>query len=629
MTTTFPDKTLLPDDTASLRAAARFVREHDSAALLPLLLPGLAGPDLQALAGHCRFAHAGLLLFPPDADSLRAQLAFCGLAVDTPSHPSVVVRERLARRHGRDPEELDVRILRPQVHGRHGQRRAVEVFALTVPPHSGLEPIAAHERAHQHEAHLAFEIEDPEPLALRGLCAILLRHGARPDGGGYNPHEDGTVLYFTLPADTACDYGRLELYARGDHRDTLAAHLDHPGHAAHADDPYDRARRDGRPPAETLLHLLTGAWTTQALAASARLGLPDVMDTATAYRTEDLARLTGTDCRSLATLLRYLAMLGAVVQEPDPQPVQEPARESGQERGQERGRERGRESDRTQERFRLTELGALLRADTPGSMRSLALMYGGPFYRSFGGLDHAVRTGRPAFDHLFGESHFDHFARDPELGPLFDQSMAASSRMFHPLPGHPVVTAAARAHAPATVVDVAGGNGELLGRILAAHPRLRGILLERPHAVAAARRRLDAAGCGARCDYRAGDFADVPPGGDVYVLSRVLHDWDDDRCREILRHCARAMPAHADLLVVERLLPTDGSPSLATAWDLHMLCNVGGRERRADHYARLLADAGLELVGHSPLPLDAHVLHARRTAAAGAAAVPDPVTRPS
>ncbi|GGZ07642.1 methyltransferase [Streptomyces avidinii] len=596
MTTTFPDKTLLLDDTASLRTAARFVREHDSAALLPLLLPGLDGPDLQALAGQCRFAHAGLLLFPSDTESLRSQLADCGLAVDTQAQPSVVVRERLARRHRRDPAELDVQILRPRVLGCDGEVRAVEVFALTVPPHSGLEPIAAYERTRQHEAHLAFEVEHPETLALRGLCAILVRHGARPDGGGYNPHEDGTVLYFTLPARAACDYRRLELYARGDHRDTLAAHLDHD------------SGRDARQPAETLLHLLTGAWTTQALTAFARLGLPEAMDTRTACRTEDLARLTGTDPRSLAVLLRYLVMLGAVTRVPVPVPVPAPAHEQRMEQVEQEG-------------FRLTELGALLRADTPGSMRPLALMYGGPFYRSFSGLDHAVRTGQPAFDRIFGENHFDHFARDPELASLFDRSMAASSRMFQPLPAHPVIAAAAQAPESATVVDIAGGNGELLGLLLAAHPRLRGVLLERPHAVEAARRRLDAAGCGARCDYRAGDFADVPSGGDVYVLSRVLHDWDDDRCREILRHCARAMPPHADLLVVERLLPVDGSPSLATAWDLHMLCNVGGRERHADHYARLFAESGLHLIGHSPLPLDAHVLHARRAPA------PDPVAR--
>ncbi|MFJ3840779.1 methyltransferase [Streptomyces sp. NPDC090054] len=132
-----------------------------------------------------------------------------------------------------------------------------------------------------------------------------------------------------------------------------------------------------------------------------------------------------------------------------------------------------------------------------------------------------------------------------------------------------------------------------------------------PRVLAAARARLTAGPVGARCDYLAGDFADVPPGGDVYLLSRVLHDWDDDRCRSILRYCADAMSPDADLLIVERLLPTDGSPSLATAWDLHMMCNTGGQERTADHYARLLSDCGLRLVGHTPLPLGAHTLHAR------------------
>ncbi|WP_443074311.1 methyltransferase [Streptomyces sp. NBC_01462] len=69
---------------------------------------------------------------------------------------------------------------------------------------------------------------------------------------------------------------------------------------------------------------------------------------------------------------------------------------------------------------------------------------------------------------------------------------------------------------------------------------------------------------------------------------------------------ARAMADTADLLVVERVLPADGSASLATAWDLHMMCNVGGRKRRAEHYARLFADAGLTLVDRAPLPLDGH-----------------------
>lgn len=559
--------TTLSGDTSRLRATVDFVKKQDNAALLPLLLPGLDGPELRALAERCRFSHAALLVFPSDEAELRAMLTACGLGAVPSPRPSVVVRERLAVRHRRPADELDVGILRPEVAGADGEHRTVEVFALTVPPGSGLETLAAYEREREHETHLAFDVVAPDPLVLRGLCATFARYGATPDGGGYNAHENGTVFYFDAPAEAKAGYRRVELYVPGDHRDALADHL---------------AEHRARQPAETLLRLLTGAWTTQALTAFAQLGVADAMDGDRGIGVAELAREVGARPGNLAILLRYLVMLGVVAE--------------------------GRDG------FRLTGPGALLRADAPGSMRALALMYGGPFYRSFAGLGHTVRTGEVAFEHLFGENHFDHFARDPELAELFDRSMAAGSAMFDPLPTHPALTAAAAGGA--TVVDVAGGNGELLGRVLAAHPRLNGVLLERPHAVEAARLRLAEAGLGARCSFVTGDFADVPAGGDVYVLSRVLHDWDDERCREILRHCARAMPDHADLLVVERVLPSDGSVSLATAWDLHMMCNVGGRERRADHYGRLFADAGLALVDRTPLPLDGHVLHVRKARSA-------------
>ncbi|MFF3378601.1 methyltransferase [Streptomyces sp. NPDC002680] len=557
--------TTLSGDTSRLLATVDFVKEQDTPALLPLLFPGLDGPELRTLVEHCRFSHAALLVFPSDEAELGAMLTDCGLVAALPAQPSVVVRDRLAVRHRRRAAELDVGILRPAVTGTDGAHRMVEVFALTVPPGSDLDTIAAHERERQHETHVAFDVASPDPLVLRGLCATFARYGAAPDGGGYNPHENGTVFYFGAPAEAKVGYRRVELYVPGDHRDVLAAHLDE-----------HRARQ----PAETLLRLLTGAWTTQALATFTQLRVPDAMDVERGVEVEELARKVGARPRNLSTLLRYLAMLGVVTE----------ARDG----------------------FRLTGSGALLRTGTPGSMRALALMYGGPFYESFAGLGHTVRTGEVAFEHLFGENHFDHFARDPHLAELFDQSMAAGSAMFDPLPTHPALVAAAEAPAGATVVDIAGGNGELLGRILAAHAHLNGILLERPHAVEAARHRLAQAGHDSRCAFLTGDFADVPAGGDVYVLARVLHDWDDDRCREILRHCAHAMPDHADLLVVERVLPSDGSVSLATAWDLHMMCNVGGRERQAAHYDRLFADAGLTLVAQTPLPLDGSVLHVRK-----------------
>ena len=184
--------------------------------------------------------------------------------------------------------------------------------------------------------------------------------------------------------------------------------------------------------------------------------------------------------------------------------------------------------------------------------------------------------------------------------------MAASNAMFAELT-HAVDLSGAR-----VVVDVAGGSGALLSRVLDACPSATGILMDRPEALAVAEPAL--ARYATRCTSVAGDFTEaVPGGGDVYLLSRVLHDWDDARCHAILTTCAAGMPAEAELLIVERLLPeSDETVSLAVPWDIHMLCNVGGRERTASHYRALLADAGFELTDIRPLALDAYVLRVRK-----------------
>ncbi|GJF27902.1 hypothetical protein KNE206_06020 [Kitasatospora sp. NE20-6] len=546
-----------PSDLDRVRRAAAFVAANDTASVLAALLPGLGGAERDAVAAHTAFAHAAVLVFPSSQDGLPELLR--GEGLDTgPATPSVVVRERLARRYGRSVDALEVGILRAPVAAADGSACEVEIFALSVPPGSGLDTVAAGERAHDHEAHVAFEVTTADPVVLAGLRATLLADGrTTADGGGHNAYEGSTVLYFRTPVERG--HLRLELTARGHHPGVLAAH----GRSA------DR-------PADQLLQLMTGAWATQAVAVAAELRLVDHLDTAPRPTPERLAALTGTDPDALRRLLRYLAALGVLAPDGDT--------------------------------YRPTPVGLPLRSGGEGSLHPLALLYGGPFYRSFGELGYAVRTGRDAFVHTFGEHHFPYFARHPGLADLFDRSMAAGAAMFGPVAE---LADFARAR---TVVDVAGGNGELLGRILGAHPHLEGVLLERAHVVEAARDTLVKAGCADRCRLVTGDFTEaVPEGGDVYLLSRVLHDWDDRQCLGILRRLAAAMPAHAELLVVERLLPGPGEdPSLAVPWDVHMLCNVGGRERTAGHYAALLAEAGFTLAGVAELPLGGALLTARR-----------------
>jgi hypothetical protein len=91
-------------------------------------------------------------------------------------------------------------------------------------------------------------------------------------------------------------------------------------------------------------------------------------------------------------------------------------------------------------------------------------------------------------------------------------------------------------------------------------------------------------------------FAEVPAGGDAYLLSRVIHDWDDADARDILARCREAMAPDARLLLVEAIVPelaVDGPEAIRM--DVHMLMLFGARERTAAEFGALLDSAGFDL----------------------------------
>jgi hypothetical protein len=144
------------------------------------------------------------------------------------------------------------------------------------------------------------------------------------------------------------------------------------------------------------------------------------------------------------------------------------------------------------------------------------------------------------------------------------------------------------------VVDVGGGNGSLLIALLKAYPRLHGTVVDLPGAAHAAREAFAAAGLGDRADAVAGSFLDpLPPGAGGYLLSAIVHNWDDEAARAILRRCAEAAGGEGRVFVIERIGPDGESPS--TTRDLRMLAYFNGRERRVSDLAELAADAGLRI----------------------------------
>src|SRR5690606_22212770 len=171
--------------------------------------------------------------------------------------------------------------------------------------------------------------------------------------------------------------------------------------------------------------------------------------------------------------------------------------------------------------FALTEAGELLRRDHPESLRGFAVMLGSRWHRrAWSGLADAVRTGESAFERAFGPA-FAYFRDHPEAGEVLNDAMTSVSSAL--------VWPAVREHdfSPyGTIVDVGGGHGALLARILAAHPKSNGVLFDLPHVIEGAGEPLARAGVMDRCVLMGGDFFTmVPPGGDAYLLCNIVHDW--------------------------------------------------------------------------------------------------------
>jgi O-methyltransferase len=313
------------------------------------------------------------------------------------------------------------------------------------------------------------------------------------------------------------------------------------------------------PAGQRIFELSIGTWVSQALSVAAALGIADELRSGP-RPIDEIATAAGADAHSLYRVLRALADVD-VFQELDGH------------------------------RFALTELGELLRSDVTGSMRSWAIMHGLPPWRdTWTDLLASVRTGQPVFERVHGQGPFEYLTAHPEYAQVFDAAMTAISSQWIP-----AVVAAYDFGQFERVVDVGGGNGALLAAVLAAHPELRGTLYDQAGAIAGAGPALEAAGVSDRCDRIAGDFFDsVPAGGDAYLLSNVIHDWDDQQSVQILGRCRDAMTGGGRVLLCEAALPDRIEPSFAKWIDLETML-IGGGQRTEAEFGELYRQAGLRL----------------------------------
>jgi SAM-dependent methyltransferase len=320
------------------------------------------------------------------------------------------------------------------------------------------------------------------------------------------------------------------------------------------------------PPQVALLQLITAGFAAQATHVAARLGVADQI-AAGVCDTSALAKALDADPATFRRFLATLASLGVL-------------RQNGE------------------DHWELTPMGACLRGDAPGSWRDFARWFGcDAHYAAFAALEHSVRTGQSGFAKVFGESSWSLMARDRETGLCFDRAMSSVAATAHPL-----ILSQYDFSTIDTLVDIGGGQGELLSAILDRYPTMRGVVFDLPHVVEAARERIAARGLGERLEAVGGDFFVAVPPADAYIMTNVLHDWNDADSIAVLRNCRAAMRPGGRVLISDFVLRPVNEPDIGRLFDLEMLVLTdGGKERSEAEFAAILAASGLRLTRVVPL----------------------------
>ena len=303
------------------------------------------------------------------------------------------------------------------------------------------------------------------------------------------------------------------------------------------------------PPEAVLWNLIRGALGTKALGIAADLRLADAL-AAGPRSVAEVADESGADPDTLQRILRALASDG-VFAEAEPGV------------------------------FCNTEASELLRADNPYRWREFAHLFGETFYAAVGAID--PRSTDIAFRRAQGTDFWSWLATEPEERSIFDQAMEGGQAESADK------LAALEWREDETVVDVGGGTGALLRELLARRPELRGIVFDLPEAD------RSEAGLGDRIAFVSGSFFERVPEGDAYVLSKILHDWDDEPATAILRTIRAAAPDEARLFVLDSVVPAGNDPAGVKWLDLLMLVLQRGRERTESEWRALLDGGGFRV----------------------------------
>ncbi|NWI88903.1 ASMT methyltransferase, partial [Pitta sordida] len=235
-----------------------------------------------------------------------------------------------------------------------------------------------------------------------------------------------------------------------------------------------------------------------------------------------------------------------------------------------------------------------LTKSSPKSQYHIMMYYSNTVYLCWQYLTDAVREGRNQYERAFGISSKDPFGamyRSEEEMLKF----TAGQNSIWSICGRDVL--AAFDLSPFTqIYDLGGGGGALARECVSLYPNSTVTIYDLPKVVQVARKFVSPEEH--QISFHEGDFfKDSIPEAELYILSKILHDWDDDKCRHLLAKVYNACKPGGGVLLVESLLKEDKSGPLETQlFSMNMLVQTEGKERTAAEYIKLLEAAGFGLI---------------------------------
>jgi len=249
--------------------------------------------------------------------------------------------------------------------------------------------------------------------------------------------------------------------------------------------------------------------------------------------------------------------------------------------------------------FRNNKLSTFLRTDNPKNVRAMILMHNSdamsrPWYER---LEQGVREGLPPFQLSHGEELFDYLDHHADFDTLFSEAMDA----VEALTGDSFATDFDWGRFD-RIIDVGGSRGTKALALLKRHTSLTALVVDRAQVIAEAEQYWVTHGTGEmdRLRFQAGDLlAEIPPAlseKDIYLLSAVLHGFDDATCINILRNLATACGrTGARVALLEMVLPDVGADLAGASFDMQMFMGSRGRERTLKEWTTLFDSAGMTL----------------------------------